>query len=59
MTEQTFRTIGALTGLAIGIGLMVALGFRGILPSALFGAGGCVLGAMTAERIHRSYHRGQ
>ncbi len=53
MTEDTYRTIGALSGLGFGIGLMMSLGLAGILPSAIFGAGGCVIGAVTAERIYR------
>lgn len=54
MSEQTYRTIGSLLGLAIGIVLMFALGFRGIVPSALFGAGGCVAGAIAAEKLYAS-----
>lgn len=54
MGEQTYRTIGSLLGLAIGIALMYFLGLRGIVLSALFGAGGCVAGAITAEKIYAS-----
>lgn len=57
MTEQTYRTIGSLLGLAMGIALMFLLGLRGIVPSALLGAGGCVAGAITAERLYASNHR--
>ncbi len=57
MSEQTYRTIGALLGLALGIALMLVLGLRGIAFSALFGAGGCVAGAITAERIYASNRR--
>lgn len=57
MTEQTYRTIGSLLGLAMGITLMMLLGLRGIAYSALFGAGGCVAGAITAERIYASGRR--
>ncbi len=52
MTEDTFRTIGAIIGLSAGIGLMLAMGFSGIVFGALFGAGGCVSGAVTAEKLH-------
>jgi outer membrane lipoprotein SlyB len=53
MTQDTYRTIGALTGLAAGVLLTVAVGYSGqIIPSALLGAGGCVAGAIIAERIH-------
>lgn len=53
MTRDTYRTIGALTGLAIGVLLTVAFGYSGqIIPSALLGAGGCVAGAVIAERLH-------
>ena len=54
MTEQTFRTIGSLLGLAIGIALMLLVGVRGSVPSALFGAAGCVTGAGAAEKIYAS-----
>jgi hypothetical protein len=54
MSEQTYRTIGSLLGLAIGIALMYLLGLRGIVPSALFGAGGCVAGAIIAEKLYAS-----
>lgn len=56
MTLQTYRSIGALIGLAIGIGVMLTLGIRGIIPSAIFGAGGCVAGGVTAEQIYRWNH---
>ncbi len=52
MTEQSYRTIGSLLGLAIGIALMYLFDLRGIVPSALFGAGGCVTGAITAEKFY-------
>ncbi len=53
MKEETYRTIGALVGLALGIGLMQVLGLSGVLFGAVFGAGGCVTGAVTAETIFR------
>ena len=52
MTEQTYRTIGSLLGLVSGIALMYVFGWRGIVPSALMGAGGCVAGAVTAEKLY-------
>ncbi|MFK8113719.1 MAG: hypothetical protein AB8B91_16065 [Rubripirellula sp.] len=57
MNEQAFRTIGALTGLAVGIAIMSVMGMRGIMLSALFGAAGCVAGSVIAEQIHRSLNR--
>ncbi len=53
MSEQNYRTIGALSGLAIGIGLMFAIGMSGLVPSAIFGAGGCVCGGIIAENVYR------
>ena len=56
MTRETYRTIGALGGLGVGVILTIALGYGGqMVPSALLGAGGCVAGAMIAERIHASH----
>jgi len=53
MTRETYRTIGALLGLGAGIAVTVGFGFTGqLIPSALFGAGGCVAGAVTAEKLH-------
>lgn len=52
MSRDNFRTIGAITGLAIGIGLMMTLGLRGLVPAAIFGASGSVLGGVLGERIH-------
>ncbi|MGI9472317.1 MAG: hypothetical protein ACR2NZ_12320 [Rubripirellula sp.] len=53
MSEQNYRTIGALCGLTVGIGVMLGLGFSGVLPGAVFGAGGCVCGGMIAESVYR------
>jgi outer membrane lipoprotein SlyB len=55
MTRDTYRTIGALGGLAVGVMLTITLSYGGqLVPSALLGAGGCVAGAMIAERLHAS-----
>ncbi len=57
MSQETYRTIGAIAGLGLGIIATVALGYNGqIIPSALFGAGGCVAGAVTAERLYARNH---
>jgi hypothetical protein len=45
------RSIGALTGLAIGVLLMWIFGYSGVLYGFLFGAGGAVAGGMTGERL--------
>lgn len=50
--RDTFRTIGALTGLGAGLALMWAFGLGGMLVAAVFGAGGAVVGGMTGEQIH-------
>jgi len=52
MRRETFRRIGALAGLASGIALMLAIGLQGLVPGAIFGAGGCVLGAICGEAYH-------
>lgn len=49
--RDTFRSIGAITGLAAGLGLMWLLGMGGMVPAAFFGAGGAVIGGMSGERV--------
>ncbi|WDQ16905.1 hypothetical protein [Rhodopirellula sp. P2] len=51
MSRDNYRTIGAIVGLALGIGAMFLLGMSGIVPGALFGAGGCVIGGIAGEQI--------
>lgn len=53
MTEQAYRSLFAILGLFVGLGSMVGLGFGGIIPGAIFGAGGAVMGGMLGERIAR------
>lgn len=53
MSEQAYRSIFAILGLAVGLGLMMLLGLGGMIPGAIFGAGGAVLGGMTGEQIAR------
>jgi outer membrane lipoprotein SlyB len=52
MNRETFRSIGAISGLALGIILMFSLGMNGLVAAAIFGAGGTVIGGMIGERIH-------
>jgi outer membrane lipoprotein SlyB len=51
MNREAGRSIGALSGLAIGVLVMWTLGYSGIIPLFLFGAGGTVAGGITGERI--------
>lgn len=53
MNEQLYRSLFAILGLVLGMLLMVGLGFGGLVPGAIFGAGGAVLGGITGERIAR------
>lgn len=53
MSEQVYRSLFAILGLVLGMLLMVGLGFGGMIPGAIFGAGGAVLGGITGERIAR------
>lgn len=52
MNRETFRMVGALLGLAVGLITMTLLGMGGIVPAAIFGAGGCVVGGIGGERMH-------
>ena len=58
MSQEGYRRVGAIAGLLLGIGFMWLLNLRGIMASAFFGAGGCVVGAVTAERLHGWMSRG-
>lgn len=51
MKRETRRQIGAVSGLIVGITLMWALGFGGMIPGFIFGAGGTVAGAMLGESL--------
>ena len=52
MTRETYRRIGAVSGLMGGWAAMFLLGYTGLVPAAIFGMVGCVLGAITGEEIH-------
>lgn len=54
MNEDSFRMIGAILGLAIGLLIMFALGIGGMVPGALFGAGGAVTGGICGEKVFAS-----
>ena len=51
MSEDNYRSIGSLIGLLAGVGLMRWLGYSGMVAGAAFGAGGCVAGAIAAEKL--------
>ncbi|EMB16789.1 MULTISPECIES: hypothetical protein [Rhodopirellula] len=51
MSRDNYRTIGAIVGLALGIGVMFLFGMSGIVAGAAFGAGGCVIGGIAGEQI--------
>ena len=57
MSEDTYRTIGAICGLIAGIGMMVGLGLVHIVWGALFGAGGAVAGGICGEKFFASRRR--
>ncbi|MEO1525676.1 MAG: hypothetical protein AAFX06_09575 [Planctomycetota bacterium] len=52
MTEQGYRSVGAITGLVVGLALMRVVGQGGLVATFCFGAGGAVVGGMLGERIH-------
>ena len=56
MSKDNYRSIGAILGLAIGLGLMFVMGLGGMIPGAVFGAGGAVLGGITGEKIFAWRH---
>ena len=57
MTRDNYRSVGAISGLALGIAVMMLLGLSGVLPGALFGAGGALAGGIAGERVHAMLNR--
>lgn len=57
MTEQGYRSIGAITGLVSGLFLMRAIGQGGLVAAFCFGVGGTLIGGMIGERLHSSGDR--
>ena len=51
VSKDRYRSIGALIGLGSGIGLMRLVGLSDMVAAAVFGAGGCVAGAIAAEKL--------
>ncbi len=51
MSKDTYRSIGAILGLCLGLGLMIAIGWGGMIPGAVFGAGGAVAGGISGEKV--------
>ncbi|MEM9586187.1 MAG: hypothetical protein AAGA03_02805 [Planctomycetota bacterium] len=52
MSRENYRTVGAIAGLLIGLGLMWITGVSGMIPGAIFGASGAVLGGISGEQMH-------
>lgn len=52
MSREIYRSIGAIIGLVIGFTMMKLAGQGGVLPGAIFGAGGALAGGMIGERVH-------
>ncbi|MCS7470460.1 hypothetical protein NZK35_27735 [Stieleria sp. ICT_E10.1] len=56
MSRESYRSVGAIVGLGLGIALMVMAGQGGVLPGAIFGAGGALAGGILGEKIHAMRH---
>ena len=52
MRRESYRSIGAIIGLAVGFALMKLVGQSGVMPGAIFGAGGALAGGIAGERVH-------
>jgi len=52
MRRESYRSIGAIIGLAVGFALMKLVGQSGVMPGAIFGAGGALAGGIVGERVH-------
>jgi hypothetical protein len=53
MSEQAMRSLFAVLGLAVVMGLMVFMGRGGLIWGFVYGAGGAVLGGMLGETLAR------
>jgi len=53
MRTQGYRSLFAILGIICGMVVMISLGFGGLIPGFIFGAGGAVGGGMLGERIAR------
>ena len=52
ITRETFRSIGAITGLVVGFTVMKLIGQGGVLAGLVFGAGGALIGGIVGEQIY-------
>jgi len=57
MTKETYRSIGAISGMTIGVFAMWLFQFGGLVPGFFFGAGGAVLGGMSGEWLFARMNR--
>ncbi|NND97785.1 MAG: hypothetical protein HKN47_10705 [Pirellulaceae bacterium] len=53
MSEDNYRTICSIIGLVVGLAIMFAAGWGGMIPGAIFGAGGAVTGGIIGEKLYR------
>ena len=58
MNRERCRTIGSILGLVVALSVMFLLGIYGMIPGALFGAGGAVVGGIGGEKFFDRRHRG-
>ncbi|TWU26469.1 hypothetical protein Pla52o_03220 [Novipirellula galeiformis] len=57
MSQETYRSLGAIAGVITGVVSMALLGFSGLIAGFCFGAGGAVLGGILGERFHGWRHK--
>ena len=57
MSRDSYRSVGAIIGLVLGIVLMTSTGQGGVLPGAIFGAGGALAGGILGEKVHALRNR--
>lgn len=57
MSRENYRSIGAILGLATGLAMMTLVGQSGVVPGAIFGAGGALAGGILGEQVHSIWNR--
>jgi hypothetical protein len=57
MNRGTYRSIGALIGLALGFAIVWGMGMGGLIPLGIAGSAGSVIGGISGEQFYDQRRR--